>query len=136
MKVRDQMKENIIQKKSYDFALNIIELYRKLVKGNEYILSKQILRSGTSIGANVEEAQAGQSRADFVSNISIASKEARETSYWLRLLQDSKTLEEADVKSLLSESDAIIKILTSIVKSTNEINSKPKIQNCPNITCL
>jgi len=123
------MKENIIQKKSYNFALKIIELYRKLVKGNEYILSKQLLRSGTSIGANVEEAQAGQSRADFVSKISIASKEARETNYWLRLLRDSKTLDEADVKSLLSESDAIIKILTSIVKSTNQINSKPKIQN-------
>lgn len=123
------MKDNLIQKKSYDFALQIIDLYRKLCKANEFVLSKQLLRSGTSIGANVEEAQAGQSRADFVSKISIASKEARETSYWLRLLRDSKTVDEADVKSLLSESDAIIKILTSIVKSTNESNSKPKIQN-------
>ncbi|MHB8056660.1 MAG: four helix bundle protein [Desulfuromonadaceae bacterium] len=106
-------------------------LYRKLCKTNEFVLSKQILRSGTSIGANIEEAQAGQSRADFVSKISIASKEARETNYWLRLLRDSKTLDEADVKSLLSESDAIIKILTSIVKSTNQINSKPKIHLGP-----
>ena len=79
---------------------------------------------------------AGQSRADFVSKISIASKEARETNYWLRLLRDSKILDEAEVKSLLSESDAIIKILTSIVKSTNESNSKPKIQNCPNVTAI
>jgi len=124
------VKDNLIQKKSYDFALQIIALYRKLCKANEFILSKQLLRSGTSIGANVEEAQAGQSRADFVSKISIASKEARETNYWLRLLRDSKTLDEADIKSLLSESDAIIKILTSIVKSTNESNSKPKIKNC------
>lgn len=123
------MKDNIIQQKSFDFALKIIVLYRSLVKGNEYVLSKQLLRSGTSIGANVEEAQAGQSRADFVSKLSIASKEARETNYWLRLLRDSKILDEAEVKSLLSESDAIIKILTSIVKSTNESNSKPKIQN-------
>jgi len=123
------MKENIVQKKSYDFALLIIALYRKLCKANEFVLSKQLLRCGTSIGANVEEAQAGQSRADFVSKMSIASKEARETNYWLRLLRDSKILDEADVKSLLSESDAIIKILTSIVKSTNESNSKPKIQN-------
>ena len=123
------MKDNIIQQKSFDFALKIIALYRSLVKGNEYVLSKQLLRSGTSIGANVEEAQAGQSRADFVSKLSIASKEARETNYWLRLLRDSKILDEAEVKSLLSESDAIIKILTSIVKSTNESNSKPKIQN-------
>ena len=70
------MKENLIQQKSYDFALKIIALYRKLVKGNEYVLSKQLLRSGTSIGANVEEAQAGQSRADFISKMAIASKEA------------------------------------------------------------
>ncbi|MGB9082876.1 MAG: four helix bundle protein [Desulfuromonadaceae bacterium] len=123
------MKEdNIIQKKSYDFALQIIALYRKLCKANEFVLSKQLLRSGTSIGANVEEAQAGQSRADFISKISIASKEARETNYWLRLLRDSKILDEADVKLLLSESDAIIKILTSIVKSTTESNSKSRIQ--------
>jgi len=124
------MKEdNIIQKKSYAFALQIIALYRKLCKANEFVLSKQLLRSGTSIGANVEEAQAGQSRADFISKISIASKEARETNYWLRLLRDSKILDEADVKLLLSESDAIIKILTSIVKSTTESNSKSRIQN-------
>lgn len=123
------MKDNIIQQKSFDFALQIILLYQKLCKANEFVLSKQLLRSGTSIGANVEEAQAGQSRADFVSKISIASKEARETSYWLRLLRDSKILDEADAKSLLSESDAIIKILTSIVKSTNQNNLKSKIKN-------
>ncbi|WP_246525382.1 four helix bundle protein [Geomobilimonas luticola] len=88
------MKEdNIIQKKSYDFALMIIALYRQLCKSGEFVLSKQLLRSGTSIGANVEEAQAGQSRADFVSKISIASKEARETCYWLRLLRDSNMIQ-------------------------------------------
>ena len=118
------MKDNVIQTKSYAFALQIIVLYRKLCAANEFVLSKQLLRSGTSIGANVEEAQAGQSRADFISKMSIASKEARETKYWLRLLRDSKILDEADVKLLLSESDAIIKILTSIVKSTTESNSK------------
>ncbi|MDD2272297.1 MAG: four helix bundle protein [Desulfuromonadaceae bacterium] len=123
------MKDNLIQQKSYDFTLQIIVLYRKLCKANEYVLSKQLLRSGTSIGANVEEAQAGQSRADFVSKISIASKEARETNYWLRLLRDSKILDEADVKPLLLESDAIIRILTSIVKSTSQSNPKSKIQN-------
>jgi len=127
--MRKRMKDNIIQQKSFDFALQIILLYQKLCKANEFVLSKQLLRSGTSIGANVEEAQAGQSRADFVSKISIASKEARETSYWLRLLRDSKILDEADAKSLLSESDAIIKILTSIVKSTNQNNLKSKIKN-------
>ena len=73
------MKDNVIQKKSYEFSLQIIILYRKLCKANEFVLAKQVLRSGTSIGANIEEALAGQSKADFVSKMSIASKEARET---------------------------------------------------------
>lgn len=123
------MKDNIIQQKSYDFALKIIELYRSLVKGNEYVLSKQLLRSGTSIGANVEEAQAGQSRSDFVSKLSIASKEARETCYWLRLLRDSNTIAKNEADALLSEAESIVNILTSIVKSTIQNNSKSKIQN-------
>ncbi len=123
------MKENVIQKKSYDFALQIVLLYQKLCKANEYVLSKQILRSGTSIGANVEEAQAGQSRADFVSKISIASKEARETCYWLRLLRDSNTIAESEADVLLSEAESIINILTAIVKTTSQNSSKFKIQN-------
>lgn len=125
------MKENLIQQKSYDFALKIIALYRSLVKGNEYVLSKQLLRSGTSIGANVEEAQAGQSRADFISKMSIASKEARETNYWLRLLRDSGTIEKQEVDSLLMDSESIMSILTSVVKTSgqNAVNSKSKIQN-------
>lgn len=123
------MKDNIIQKKSYDFALQIIDLYRKLCKANEFVLSKQLLRSGTSIGANVEEAQAGQSRADFVSKISIASKEARESCYWLRLLRDSNTITKGEADLFLSEAESIVNILTSIVKSTNQSNSKSKIQN-------
>jgi len=83
------MKKSLIKEKSYEFALDIIELYKFLLKQNEYIMSKQLLKSGTSIGANVEESLAGQSRADFLSKMSIASKEARETKYWLRLLSDS-----------------------------------------------
>lgn len=112
------MKDNIIQKKSYEFALQIVALYRKLCKSNEYVLAKQLLRSGTSIGANVEEAQAGQSRADFISKMSIASKEARESSYWLRLLRDSGVIDEIEVNPLLAESEVIINILTSIVKTS------------------
>jgi four helix bundle protein len=125
------MKNNVIQKKSYDFALQIISLYQMLCKANEFVLSKQLLRSGTSIGANVEEAQAGQSTADFIAKMSIASKEARETNYWLRLLRDSGTINESEVGSLIVESESIIKILTSIVKtsSKNSLNSKFKIQN-------
>ncbi len=124
------MKENIIKQKSYDFALKIIGLYRKLVKDNEFILSKQVLRSGTSIGANIEEAQAAQSRADFVSKMSIASKEARETCYWLRLLRDSNTIAKCDVDPLLFDAESLVNILTSIVKtSAKPTNSELKIQN-------
>jgi four helix bundle protein len=114
------VKENIIQKKSYEFALQIIGLYRTLCNANEYVLSKQLLRSGTSIGANIEEAQAGQSRADFISKMAIASKEARETNYWLRLLRDSGTLDTVSVDPLLAESESIINILTSIIKTSSQ----------------
>jgi four helix bundle protein len=123
------MKENIIQIKSYDFALRIIDLYRNLCKANEYVLSKQLLRSGTSIGANVEEAQAGQSRADFIAKMAIASKEARETNYWLRLLRDSRIVDLGEIEPLLAESESIINILTPIIKTSTAANPKSKIQN-------
>lgn len=120
------MRENIIQKKSYEFSLQIIALYRKLCKNNEFVLSKQLLRSGTSIGANIEEAQAAQSRADFISKMSIASKEARETNYWLRLLRDSGTLDTVSVDPLLVESESIINILTSIIKTSSQTATAQK----------
>ena len=85
-----EMKSNLIKDKTYQFSLDIIRLYVELCKQKEFVLSKQLLRSGTSIGANVEEATAAQSRKDFISKMAIASKEARETHYWLRLLRDSK----------------------------------------------
>lgn len=110
-------KENIIQKLSFDFSLNIIDLYKDLVAKNEYVLSKQLLRSGTSIGANVEEALAGISRKDFIAKMSISSKEARETRYWLRLLQASQ-LVKLDYSSYLEKIDEIISILTAIVKTS------------------
>ena len=113
------MRENVIRQKSYDFALEIISLYRKLLKEKEFILSKQVLRSGTSIGANVEEAQAAQSRADFISKMSISSKEARETCYWLRLLRDSKIIGNGEADLLLAEAESIANILTSIVKTSS-----------------
>ena len=112
------MQKSIIKEKSYSFALRVIELYRILLKQNEYILSKQLLRSATSIGANVEEALAGQSKADFLSKMSIASKEARESNYWLRLLRDSQTISQSEVDPLLKESEVIVNMLTSIVKTT------------------
>jgi four helix bundle protein len=112
------MKENLVREKSYVFALQIIKLYRELLKDNEYVLSKQLLRSGTSIGANVEEGLAGQSRADFLSKMSIASKEARETHYWLRLLRDSRIVASTQIMPVLAESESLINILSSIVKTT------------------
>lgn len=117
-----QGNKNVIQEKAYNFALSIIDLYKKMEIQNEYTLSKQLLRSGTSIGANVEEASAAQSKKDFISKMSIASKEARETNYWLRLLRDSKLCDGVDLKGLISESEEIIKILTAIVKTSQQNN--------------
>ena len=114
------MATSLIKDKSYCFALEIIGLYKILLKQNEFVLSKQLLKSGTSIGANVEEALAGQSRADFLSKMSIASKEARETNYWLRLLKDSGIISKTEIEPLLAESESIANILTSIVKTTSQ----------------
>lgn len=113
------MKKSIIQNKSYQFSIRVIHLYKFLVdKHREFILSKQILRSGTSIGANVEEALGGQSKKDFLAKLSIAYKEARETSYWLRLLIDTNFIKETQaVKSLLSDCEEIIRIIGSIQKT-------------------
>jgi four helix bundle protein len=113
-------KRNIIKEKTYQFSLDIVDLYRKMREQNEFILSKQVVRSGTSIGANVEEASAGQSRKDFISKMAISSKEARETNYWLRLLRDSQLCEGIDYTNLIEESEEIIKILTSIVKTAQK----------------
>ncbi|TAL22750.1 MAG: four helix bundle protein [Nitrospirae bacterium] len=107
-----------IRKISYSFALKIIDLYKYLISKNEFVMSKQILRSGTSIGANVEEAQAGQSKRDFVAKMSIAAKEARETNYWLNLLRDSGYLSnDSNFEKLTEELTLIIKTLTKIVKT-------------------
>lgn len=112
------MKKSLVREKSFSFALNIIKLYQGLVSRNEYVISRQVLKSGTSIGANVEEALAGQSRADFLAKMSIASKEARETNYWLRLLRDSNLCQGDDFHEILSDSERILKMLTAIVKTT------------------
>ena len=111
-------KDNVIQVKSYDFALRIIKLSQYLVSDKrEFVLSKQILKSGTSIGANVEEAIGGQSDKDFKSKMTISYKEARETKYWLRLLRDGGYLDKTEIQSLLMECEEILKILGSIVKT-------------------
>ena len=113
------MKRNIIQEKSFNFSLGIIALYKKLQAEKEFVLSKQLLRSATSIGANVEESAAGISKKDFVAKLIIALKEARESNYWLKLLKESD-LTTIDVKIELEKSEEIIRILTSIIKTTKE----------------
>ena len=113
--------ENVIQAKSYAFAVRIVLLYRHLLKEKrEFVLAKQLLRSGTSIGANIEEAIGGQSRADFVSKLSIAYKEARETCYWLRLLKDTGYLTEQEFNSIYADSDELCRIIAAIQKSTKQ----------------
>ena len=111
------VKENVILNKSYEFALTIIDLYKNLITKNEYVISKQLLKSATSIGANIEEATAAQSKKEFISKMSIASKEARETRYWLRLL-DRSNLVNLDYSIYLSDIDEIISLLTAIVKTS------------------
>ncbi len=111
------MKESIIKDKSYAFALRIIGLARWLRNRKEYDLASQVLRAGTSIGANVEEALAGVSRADFVAKMAVSSKEARETHYWLRLLRDSKIVPAEQMASLGDECLELVRILTAIVKT-------------------
>jgi four helix bundle protein len=113
------MKENLIATKTFDFSLSIIDLFIQLKKENEFIISKQIIRSGTSIGANVEEAIAAQSKKDFINKLSIASKEARETKYWLRLL-DKSELTQINIENYLIEIEHIINIITKIIKTTRE----------------
>ncbi len=110
-------KENIIVTKSFDFALTIIELYKQMIEQKEFVLSKQLLRSGTSIGANIQEATAAISKKDFTAKMSIASKEACETKYWLQLLDRSK-LVDLDFSKLNEEADQLINILTAIVKTS------------------
>ena len=114
------MKENIIQQKSFNFALLIIELYKKLIKRNEFVLSKQILRSGTSIGANIEESIGAQSKNDFISKISISYKEARETEYWLKLLLGGKYITEEEFKVYTEEIITILKLLTAIQRTSKQ----------------
>ena len=106
--------------KSFDFALDVIKLYKKLQDQREFVLSKQLLRAGTSIGANIEEAGAAQSRRDFVHKMTIASKEARETAYWLRLLEASDLVVDLDVQTELDEANELIRLLTAIVKTTKQ----------------
>lgn len=112
-------KKNLIVTRTFDFSKEIIKLYINLKKDKAFELASQLFRCATSIGANVEEAQAAQSKRDFISKMSIAAKEARETRYWLRLL-DETDLTQKEVKHLLKEIEEIINILTKIIKTSGQ----------------
>lgn len=115
------MKENALREKSYQFALRIVKFYKFIANEQQVsVLSKQILRSGTSIGANIEEANHAQSKHDFIHKLSIAQKEAAETNYWLRLLRDSESITIKQAESLLIDCDELQKMLASSIKTTKE----------------
>ena len=116
------MKDNVIKTKSFFFAIEIIKLSKSLMESKrEYVLSKQVLRSGTSIGAMVRESEHAESKNDFIHKLSIALKEANETEYWLLLLRESQYLTSDETESILKSIVEIIKLLTSIIK-TSKIN--------------
>ncbi len=116
--------DNIVQQKSFAFAIRIVNVYKFLIfEKKEYVLSKQLLRSGTSIGANIEESIGGQSERDFLSKISISYKEARETVYWIKLLQETDYLQEKEAKNLLNDAEELCKILGKIQITLKSRNS-------------
>ncbi|MBQ9842598.1 MAG: four helix bundle protein [Oscillospiraceae bacterium] len=113
--------EKAIQEKSFRFAVRIVNLCKYLqAEKKEYILSKQVLRSGTSIGANVAEAQQAQSRPDFISKLNVSLKEAYETNYWLRLLHETQYLSQEAFESIIADCSEVEKLLISIIKTTKE----------------
>ena len=118
--------DNDLMGRTFVFACRVVELCKALDKrhGVSRTLANQLLRSGTSIGANVEEGQAGQSRADFISKYSIACKEARETNYWLRLLKKTDIIRTSDLDDLIEESNHLIAILTTIIKKAKQNSNK------------
>ncbi len=113
------MSDSVVKKKSFDFAVKVVELYKRLkVEDKEFILSKQLVRSATSIGANIHEATFAASKADFINKMTIALKEANETSYWLALLVKTDFLDEDDHQSFKRSADELIRLLVSIVKTS------------------
>ena len=110
---------NSIEQKSYQFAIRIVEMYKHLSsERKEFVLSKQVLRSGTSIGANVSEAQGGSSKRDFINKLNIAFKEAKETKYWLKLLYDTNYLDKEIYDPVYTDCEEILKILFSIIRTS------------------
>ena len=113
-------KKNIIKEKTFEFAKEIVYLYKNLADNKEFVLSKQILRSGTSIGANVREAEHAQSKADFIHKLSIALKEANETEYWLDLLYETQYMTVEVFQNIKNKIVEILKLLTSIINTSKK----------------
>ncbi|MDP6575499.1 MAG: four helix bundle protein [Candidatus Peribacteraceae bacterium] len=122
-------KTNPLQVKSFKFALNIIEIYKQLIKEKEFVMSKQLLRSGTSIGANIEEALQAQSKKDFIHKLSIALKEAQETGYWIKLLKESSILDKEKATDLFIQAKELMKMLTAIIKTSKSNILKQSIEH-------
>jgi len=119
------MSESVVREKSYAFALRIIKVYKYLSKEQrEFVLSKQVLRSGTAIGALIKEAEHAQSKADFINKMNIALKEANETEYWIMLLKDSDYMDTKSYNSLHEDCSELIRMLASIVKTSKNNNKK------------
>jgi four helix bundle protein len=112
------VKENVIKEKSFLFAIEIVSLYKAIVERKEFVLSKQLLRSGTSIGANVRESEHAQSKADFIHKLSIALKEANETEYWIDLLFETKYLSQTEFENIKPSIIELLKLLTSIINTS------------------
>ena len=129
--------QSIVQDKSFRFAVQLVGYIRRQTKDHvNLVLTRQLLRSGTSIGANVEEALGGQSSKDFISKLAIAAKEARETGYWLRLIRDTQPHDQRELAALLKECDGLLRMLNSIILTTRrkltaaaDSEPKPRTQN-------
>ncbi len=111
-------RKNIIKEKSFEFAVEVVSLYKVLVEKKEFILSKQIVRSGTSIGANIREAEHAQSKADFINKLSISLKEANETEYWLDLLYETGYLNDDEFQKIKVKNIELLKLLISIINTS------------------
>ena len=114
-------RDNVLKEKSFAFALRIIKLYKYLAnEKKEYVIAKQVLRSGTSVGALIEEANQAESKADFIHKLSIANKEANETHYWLRLLKESEYISDKQFQHLIIDNEELMKLLTSSIKTSKQ----------------
>jgi len=122
------MKDSIVNKKSYLFSIRIVKLYRFLIENKkEFVLSKQALRSGTSVGAIIREAEQAESTADFIHKLSISLKEAKETEYWLSILKDTDYIDKPMFDSITKDCDEVISLLTRIIKKT-KANQKKSVK--------